>query len=167
MLFKPVTPTGNTRSRIRISVTVINALRWNVFESDFRCLGLYRFREELLCAPDQLESESGDHAFADVVSIVASVSDHHSAPSLRDVPLIEELVASERLIDFAASWVSEARSQLDLNLGVEVTERLGWSKQPGQTRPIYVGNYAGILILTSEQHYREAHERDLTVRTLS
>jgi hypothetical protein len=159
--FKPVNPTG-TRSRIRISGATINALGWNIFESDFKCLGLYRTREELLCAPEELKSESGDHPFADVISIVESVAHDHKAPSLGDIPQIRNLVASERLISFGASWTSETRSQLDLNLGVDVTDRLGWSKQTSHNHPIYLGTYAGILIVLSERRYQEAHEQDLT-----
>jgi len=159
--FKPLSPPG-TRSRIRISSGMIGVLGWNSFQADFQCLGLFRGREELLCAPIELTCESGDHPFADVTAIILSTAQPEQIPSLRSIPPVRNLIASDRLISFGASWANESQSQLDLNLGAEITGRLGWSKQASTARPIYVSTYGGILIAISERRFLKAQEEDLT-----
>jgi hypothetical protein len=161
--FKPMSaPSATSRSRIRLSSGIIHSVGWDSFEASFECYGLFRRAEELLCAPIELVDDSGGHPFAEVLSIVEAVSMAPKAPALRDIPSVSQLLASDRLITFKATWTTDARSQLDLNLGVENTGQLGWSKQPTGTPPIYVGTYGGILIAMSERQFLKAKEEDLT-----
>jgi hypothetical protein len=158
--FKLLTPPGS-RSRIRLSHTILAALGWEALEADFQCYGWFRSRDELLCVPVDHENENGEHPFADVIAIVGAISRPNPGISLRDIPKIRDFVAADRLITFGASWTSK-HAQLDLNVGVDVTGRLGWVAPPGDIHPIYARAYAGILIAISEQRYCVAEEENLS-----
>jgi hypothetical protein len=157
-------PSPSSRSRVRLSSGIIGSVGWDSFQTSFECYGLLRGSEELLCAPIELVDDLGEHPFADVLSIVDAVSSAPKVPALRDIPSVTQLLASERLVTFKASWTTDARSQLDLNLGVEITGQLGWSKQPTGVPPIYLGTYGSVLIAISERRYLMAREEDLTTR---
>jgi hypothetical protein len=161
--FRPIAaPSASTRSRIRLSSGIINSLGWDSYQTNFDCYGLFRGREELLCAPIELVDDFGGHPFAKVISIVDALSTPPKAPALQDIPSVRYLLATDRLITFKATWTSNARSQLDLNLGVENTKELGWSKQPTGAPPIYLGTYGSIFIVISERRYLIGREEDLT-----
>jgi hypothetical protein len=161
-IFKTFVPVGGSRSRIRLSAGTITALEWGTYAEDFDCLGLFRSQEELLCAPADAKCENGEHPFADVLAIVESASPLTRISALGDIPPARNLIAPERLIRFTASWTTAGHSQLDLNLGVEVTGQLGWSRQPGSTHPIYVGTYGGIIVVMSERGFLTAQQEDLS-----
>jgi hypothetical protein len=156
-------PAPTSRGRIRLSNAMIQGLGWKSVASTFDCYAFFRGRQELLCAPLNLTSEPESHPFGHVARIVEAVQNPVPVFSLRDIPSPRQLVASERLLMFKASWTSEDHKQLDLNLGVEITDRLGWSINPTQARPIYVGVYANIFIAMSEERYIRAQEEDLGV----
>ena len=160
--FKPMAPPTMGRGRIRLSSGLINSLGWTTQQASFDCYGLFRGREELLCAPVDLQDKAGDHPFGKVLRIVEAVRNPDLPLSLRDVPSARDLVAGERFIEFKATWTGDIHSQLDLNLGVDVTDRLGWTKNPGDARPIYVGSFGPIFIAMSERRYSAAQEEDLT-----
>jgi hypothetical protein len=155
-------PSPSSRSRIRLSIGMINLVGWDSYQTGFDCYGWFRAREELLCAPVELVDDQGEHPFAEILSIVEAVSTAPKAPSLRDIPSVGHLLASDRLFTFKAKWTTEIRSQLDLNLRVENTGQLGWSKQPTGVPPIYLRTYGNILIAISERRYLMARDQDLT-----
>jgi hypothetical protein len=162
--FKPVAPPATGRGRIRLSSGLITSLGWTAQQaSSFDCYGLFRGREELLCAPIDLQDKAGDHPFGKVFRIVEAVRNPELPISLRDVPSAGDLVASERVIEFKATWTGDTRSQLDLNLGVDVTDRLGWAKNLRDACPIYVGSFGPIFIAMSERRYRTALEEELSL----
>jgi hypothetical protein len=141
----------------------MNLLGWTTQQATFDCYGLFRGREELLCAPVDLQDKAGDHPFEKVLRIVEAVRNPDLPVSLRDIPSARDLVAGERLFEFKAAWTADTRSQLDLNLGVDVTDRLGWKKTPGEACSIYVRSFGPIFIAMSERYYLAAWEEDLTL----
>jgi hypothetical protein len=158
--FKPFSPSAG-RGRIRISTGVISTLGWDSFQESFECFGWFRTREELLCAPTSLQTEDGEHPFAQAIERVEALSAAARAPSLAAIPEAKHLVAADRLIKFDASWTNTARSQLDLKIGVDISARLGWLTD--SSPPILIGTYGAILIAMSESRYLQSQEEQLTI----
>lgn len=158
--FRQFKPSGS-RSRLRISGSLISALGWDSVGSSFDCYGIFRSHQELLCAPvDFVVQSSNEHPFVEVIGHVQTIEAATRSPTLRDIPRLRDLVMSDRLVRFSASWTNESRSQLDLNLGADVADRLGWTREPDSARPLYVCTHGGILIAVSEQQYIDAMSED-------
>jgi hypothetical protein len=153
MPFKPFLPSQQTKSRIRISSGTFGPLRWDTATNSFDCIGFFRAKGELLCAPAAAIDDSGEHPFAEVIAIEARLESDNSVGSLRNLPQVRTILARDRIIRFQASWTSEARNQLDINLGAEILGILGWHRPPVPVTPIYLSPFAGILYIVSESHF--------------
>lgn len=162
-LFKAI-GLSDTRSRLRISSGLISALGWNSDDSSFECFGWFRRREELLCAPAYIRDQTGEHPFASVIALIEAAVPSRTVEMLENIPQIRDLRAAERFIKFNASWTTDARSQMDINLGAENMIRLGWSKPPIAPSPVYVGAFSGTLLVISERRYQEAEQEELVTK---
>jgi len=161
-MFKPIPPPASaSRSRVRLSASIIQAAGWDSYTSEFEFYSWFRKRDELICLPID-ESSGAEHPFYDIINIVTAVAAQAAISSLQDIPPLKALLAADRLKKCKGTWANEGRSQLDLNLGVEVTDRLGWSKQLSASRPIYVAAYGRAVLLISERRFLEAQEEDVT-----
>lgn len=150
MEFTPFLPQG-TKSRIRLSGGIFGSLEWPESEAKIDCIGFFRQEGELLCLPSVTLDDTGNHPFADALAAVNSSKEPGTVPSLGSIPRLRAILASERILYFQASWASANKSQLDINLGVEVTEKLGWKATPATSSPIQVGAFGKILFVVSDR----------------
>jgi len=154
--YKPIQSGGST-SRVRLSPQIISGLGWGEFEDRFTCYALLRKPGEMLLAPVNLTSETGEHPFQGALDIIDSLQPI-AIPDLGDIPSTRMLLASHRLSKFEACWTSSQKKQLDLKLGKELIQYLR-SDNKQRVFPLCWGS---ILILLSEDVYFEALNSDFT-----
>ena len=137
--------------RIRLSTDLLKLLGWPSDEQ-FKCWGFFRFRGELICASESVRNGDGTHPFDEILKY-RHLAEHKNIRSLAVVPPSSVLTASFRIIEFPAAWTSPKHSQLDLQMGVEATKRLGWASPT--PRPIYACAWSKLLFLFSEARFLE------------
>jgi hypothetical protein len=152
MVETPVQPPG---SRLRIGIESIKG--WDVAEQpgdEFWCLGYFRAPGELVCAPRQ-----GHPAAAAITESRQSLLEaEHDAAGLTDplqgLPPTSTLVALSRFTEFTARWVADARTQLDLKLGVETLKRLGFG---GEKCSVWTITWGRLLVVVSRERLLAHH----------
>jgi hypothetical protein len=143
--------------RVRLSADLLKLLAWQSDE-EFKCWGFFRFPGELICASESIRNEDGTHPFDEILKY-QQLPELTNIQTLSVTPPGSVLTASYRLIEFPAAWTSAKRTQLDLQMGVEATKRLGWG--PPSPRPIYACAWSRLLILFSEARFLELQTSEL------
>lgn len=144
--------------RVRLSSELLGELAWPSTE-EFKCLGFFRFPGELLCAALPVTNEDGTHPFDGIIQF-KNFRELKNIHSLASVPPANVLIAPHRVIEFSAAWTSSKRTQLDLQLGTEVTKRLGWN--PPDPQPIYARGWSRLLLLMSAARFDDLQKEDFS-----
>lgn len=143
-------------TRIRLSAGILGRIDWAEFTPKPECWGIFRQPGELLCAPRALTGEDGRHPFTEILAIAARTPDE-PAPRWSQIPSARVITAPDRVISFPAAWSGE---QLLLKIGRDTGRRLGWSEE--NEPPIYLSNWARILIVMSQSFYESVLRQDLS-----
>jgi hypothetical protein len=149
---------SSTLYRVRLSQDILQELQWPKDE-EFDCLGFFRVPGELLCAAQSNTNEDGSHPF-DPILRFRNHAQQKNIHALADIPPASVLTAPFRIFNFKSKWTTDTRTQLDLQLGTEVTKRLGWGSEP--IRPIYARAWSRLLLLVSESRFVEVQSQDFT-----
>jgi hypothetical protein len=136
---------------------LLEHLNWPRSEQEFKCFGVFRAPGELLCAAEGIRKADGSHIFDSILRYL-NLPEFDELASVSDVPSARVLTASQRIIEFSASWLT-GNKQLDLKLGVTNTRRLGWSQA---TPPIHGWAWSRILLLLSNERFIETQKEDFT-----
>ena len=147
--------------RIRLSQDILQELQWPEDE-EFECLGFFRVPGELLCAAQLNTNDDGSHPF-DPILRFRSLTQPKNIHLLADIPPASVLTAPFRVFNFKSKWTTASRTQLDLQLGTEMTKRLGWG--PEVIHPIYARAWSRLLLLVSETRFVEVQNQDFTFWT--
>jgi hypothetical protein len=144
--------------RIRLSQDILRELQWPESE-EFECLGFFRLPGELICAAQSNKNDDGSHPFDPILRF----RDHphqRNIHLLADIPPASVLTAPFRVFNFTSKWTSDSRTQLDLQLGTEMTKRMGWELPV--IRPIYARAWSRLLLLVSESRFVDVQSQDFT-----
>lgn len=144
--------------RVRLSTDLIKQLDWPP-EEQFKCWGFFRFPGELVCAAESVRNSDGTHPFDEILKY-RQLPERTNIFSLAAVPPGSVLTARFRIIEFPGAWTTVKHVQLDLQMGVEATKRLGWiSPTP---RPIYACGWSKLLFMFSEARFLELEAAEFT-----
>lgn len=140
----------NGGTRLRLSAKAIEAWGVQSQSGNFQCIGVFWEEGELICTPESVRTEDDEHPFESVMHLSKLVRPPAAtAIPIHELPSAFDLVASDRIIQFNARWTKEQK-QLDLSLGKEAFERLGYSNsQP----TVYVAVWGATIILLSDVRY--------------
>lgn len=140
-------------SRIRMGRRL--AYRWGVNSlavDTFKCAGIFRHTDELICSPIA-DGWHGRH----LCELRSDLEDEAAAPCTRYdeillPPEAGQLVAPSRIVQFPARWTT-SQAQLDLKVGKEITQKLGYA---GERTTIFAITWGGHLVLMSSARYAQA-----------
>jgi hypothetical protein len=152
-----VLPFSKYRYRVRIPGDLAATLGWPKTDSGTQCFGIFRGHGELLCTAQELESAERIQTLQGMTD--SNESQHIQTQATTEVPSAEELVLPFRVIHFRAVWLKAPSTQLELQLSVTNTERLGWTI--GSRTPIYAVSWSRFLLLMSETRYAETHDEPI------
>lgn len=153
---KPLNIT-DSGSRIKISNELLKLLGWGEYSDEFDCWGVFRNYGEILCAPEMLLNEEGKHPFDDILDLLSTTVDMSNI-TFEDIPSAKVISAPYRIIKFGCTW-NKTNDQLNLKLGVNVLNRLDWTRdKPTKVYPI---TYGKILILLSENRFLQIQNEAL------
>lgn len=147
------------RYRVRVPGELASTLGWPKSDGGTDCLGIFRRHGELLCIAQELESNEHIQTLRGIAESVESSQTHTG--SIAEVPAAEELVLPFRVIKFRAVWLKSPSTQLELQLSILNTERLGWTS--GSQASIFAISWSRYLLLTSEARYSEIHTAHVDV----
>ena len=146
-----------TRARER---GILGELGWAEHKEDFRCFGVLRTPEELLCVPEWLKTDGDIHPFELALEMVENLKSAQPTELLA-VPSLDSLALRYRVCTIQAVWKTPKKVQLDLNIGGDLVERLSTGLQPGGRRRAFAAVFAGMLILASERRGNEVMKTGL------
>lgn len=135
-------------SRIKLSPKIISELGWN--ENNSYLYGFFRSYGELLCAPHGIQTADGLHPFSEILDFL-DFEIPNTPPEIGEIPSLKALAVAERIFTFESTW-SQTGKQVDLKLG---KKNIGKLLGQRETSTIYMCAWAGILILASEEKFRD------------
>jgi hypothetical protein len=144
--------------RVRLSQDILQELQWPGDE-EFECIGFFRVPGELLCAAQSNRNEDGSHPFDSIIRF-NNYPHQRNVHTPADIPPASVLTAPFRVFNFTSKWTTGSRTQLDLQLGTEMTKRLGW--EPQGPRPIYARAWSRLLLLVSESRFLDVQSQDFS-----